>query len=122
MKNLESYVKKAFEEALKVVKNHKEEIEEIDKAANISVDMHIAAMKMAKSGMMEREIAAEVQRIAQAAAAAAEVARWMICCAAGLPCAAAANTRGQSPRPTALPAVAMAVPEARASKQPFWPQ
>jgi Xaa-Pro aminopeptidase len=45
----------------------KEEIEEIDKAANISVDMHLAAMKMAKPGMIEREIAAEVQRIAQAA-------------------------------------------------------
>jgi Xaa-Pro aminopeptidase len=44
-----------------------EEIEEIEKAANISVDMHIAAMKMAKPGMIEREIAAEVQRIAQAA-------------------------------------------------------
>ena len=41
----------------------------------------------------------------------AEVARWMICCAAGLPCAAAVNTCGQSPRPAAFPAVAMAVPE-----------
>jgi len=40
-----------------------EEINEIEKAANISVAMHVAAIKMAKPGMMEREIAAEVQRI-----------------------------------------------------------
>jgi Xaa-Pro aminopeptidase len=44
-----------------------EEIKEIEKAADISVDMHIAAIKMAKPGMLEMEMAAEVQRIAQAA-------------------------------------------------------
>lgn len=44
-----------------------EEIEEIEKAVNISVDMHVAAMKMARPGMMEAEIAAEVERIALAA-------------------------------------------------------
>jgi len=44
-----------------------EEIVEIEKAVNTSVDMHIAAMRMAKPGMQESEIAAEVTRIAQAA-------------------------------------------------------
>ncbi len=45
-----------------------EEIEEIERAADISVDMHIAAIEMAKPGMLEMTMAAEVQRIAQAAA------------------------------------------------------
>lgn len=44
-----------------------EEIEEIEKAVNTSVDMHIAAMRMARPGMKESEIAAEVERIAVAA-------------------------------------------------------
>lgn len=44
-----------------------EEIDEIEKAVNISVDMHVAAMKMARPGMIEAEIAAEVERIALAA-------------------------------------------------------
>jgi len=43
-----------------------EEISEIKKAADISVDMHIAAMKMARSGIKEAEIAAAVQAIATA--------------------------------------------------------
>lgn len=45
------------------------EIEEIRKAADISVDMHTAAMRMAQPGVSEAEIAAEVNRIAEAAGA-----------------------------------------------------
>jgi Xaa-Pro aminopeptidase len=44
-----------------------EEIVEIEKAVNTSVDMHEAAIKMARPGMSEMEIAAEVERIAMAA-------------------------------------------------------
>jgi Xaa-Pro aminopeptidase len=44
-----------------------EELEEIEKAVNITVDMHVAAMRMPRPGMVEVEIAAEVQRIAAAA-------------------------------------------------------
>jgi len=41
-----------------------EEIEQIDHAASITADMHIAAMKMARAGMSEAEVAAAVQQIA----------------------------------------------------------
>ncbi len=41
-----------------------EEIDEIERAVNISIDMHIAALKIARPGMLEKEIAAEAQRIA----------------------------------------------------------
>ena len=44
-----------------------EEIVELDRAADISVDMHVAAMRMARHGMLESEIAAEVERVAVAA-------------------------------------------------------
>jgi Xaa-Pro aminopeptidase len=44
-----------------------EEIAEIEKAVDTSVDMHVAAMKMARPGMVESEISAEIQRIAEAA-------------------------------------------------------
>lgn len=43
-----------------------EEIIEIEKAVNTSVEMHLAAMRLAKPGMTERQIAAEVHRIALA--------------------------------------------------------
>ncbi len=43
-----------------------EEIEEIEKAVDTSVDMHVAAMKTARPGMSEAEVAAEVHRIALA--------------------------------------------------------
>ena len=43
-----------------------EEIVEIEKAVNTSVDMHLAAMRMTRPGMTEAEIAAEVERIALA--------------------------------------------------------
>jgi Xaa-Pro aminopeptidase len=44
-----------------------EEIIEIEKAVNISVDMHIQALKMAKPGMRESDIAAALHQIALAA-------------------------------------------------------
>jgi Xaa-Pro aminopeptidase len=43
------------------------EIAEIEKAVDISVDMHLAAMTMARPGLREADIAAEVERIALAA-------------------------------------------------------
>ncbi len=43
-----------------------EEIIEIEKAVNTTVDMHLAAMRMAMPGMREAEIAAEVERIVSA--------------------------------------------------------
>jgi len=43
------------------------EIEEIDRAVNISADMHLAAMKACKPGMKESEIAAKAAEIALAA-------------------------------------------------------
>ncbi len=47
-------------------RSHKseEEIAEIEKAVDTSVSMHEAGMRMARPGMSEREIAAEVERIA----------------------------------------------------------
>jgi len=39
------------------------EIIEIERAVNLSIDMHLAAIKMARTGMTEHEIAAEVNRI-----------------------------------------------------------
>jgi len=44
-----------------------EEIAEIERAVATSVDMHAAAMRMARPGVTERAIAAEVERIAAAA-------------------------------------------------------
>jgi len=41
-----------------------EELSEIEKAVNTSVDMHVAAMQMVKPGMMESEIAAKMMEIA----------------------------------------------------------
>lgn len=43
-----------------------EEIAELERACNISVDMHVAAMRLARPGMMEYEIAAEIERVAVA--------------------------------------------------------
>lgn len=42
----------------------KEEIVEINNAASITADMHLAAMKMARAGMKESEVAAAVQQVA----------------------------------------------------------
>ena len=49
-------------------RNHKsaEEIAEIEKAINVSVDMHVAAMRMARPGVRESEIAATAHAIALA--------------------------------------------------------
>jgi Xaa-Pro aminopeptidase len=44
-----------------------EEIREIDKAADISAEMHLTAMKMARPGLTEAEIAAAVHEVALAA-------------------------------------------------------
>lgn len=44
-----------------------EEIAEIEKAVNTTVDMHLAAMRMARPGMKESEIAAAVHQVALAA-------------------------------------------------------
>lgn len=44
-----------------------EEIAEIENAVSISADMHLAAYRMARPGLKESEIAAEVHRIALAA-------------------------------------------------------
>jgi Xaa-Pro aminopeptidase len=44
-----------------------EELAEIEKAVDLSVDMHVAAMRMVKPGMMESQVAAKVYEIAQAA-------------------------------------------------------
>ena len=52
--------------ALRSIKSG-EEIAEIEKAVDTSVDMHLAAMVMARPGMREAEIAAEVERVAVAA-------------------------------------------------------
>ena len=41
-----------------------EELEEIEKAVNTSVDMHVTAMRMVRPGILESEIAAKVQEIA----------------------------------------------------------
>ncbi len=44
-----------------------EEISEIEKAVNVTVDMHLAGMRIAKPGMKESEIAAAVYEVALAA-------------------------------------------------------
>jgi Xaa-Pro aminopeptidase len=44
-----------------------EEITQLEEAVEISVQMHLAAMRMARPGMREAEIAAEVHRVALAA-------------------------------------------------------
>ncbi len=58
-----------FTRAVVDLRNHKseDEIAEIEKAVNLSVDMHVAAMRMARAGMKEAELAARVQEIALAA-------------------------------------------------------
>lgn len=62
---------KASLELIKAIikqRNYKsaEEIVELEKAANTTVDMHLAAMRMARPGLTEAQIAAEVERIASA--------------------------------------------------------
>ena len=62
----------ASEDFIKAVvdqRNYKseEEIQEIEKAVNTSVDMHVEAMKMVRPGMNEAAVAGRVQEIAIAA-------------------------------------------------------
>jgi len=51
------------------LRNHKsaDEISEIEQAVNLSVDMHVTAMMMAKPGMKESRLAAAVTQVALAA-------------------------------------------------------
>lgn len=51
------------------LRNYKtdEEVAEIERAVDVSVDMHVAAMKLAKAGMKESELAAAAQQVAVAA-------------------------------------------------------
>ena len=63
-------VEKASTELIKAVVNQRnykseEEIVEIEKAVNTSVDMHLAAMRMLKPGMRESDVAAEMIHIAE---------------------------------------------------------
>ncbi|WP_347839481.1 aminopeptidase P family protein [uncultured Draconibacterium sp.] len=44
-----------------------EEIEQLHQAVNVSVDMHVAAMKYIRPGMTEAEVAAEIHKVALAA-------------------------------------------------------
>lgn len=44
-----------------------EELAEIENAVDVSVDMHVAAMKFARPGMTEAAVAAEIQKVALAA-------------------------------------------------------
>ncbi len=44
-----------------------EEIVELEKAVDVSVDMHVAAMKFARPGMTEAQVTAEIHKIAIAA-------------------------------------------------------
>jgi Xaa-Pro aminopeptidase len=44
-----------------------EELEEIERAVDVSVAMHVAAMKFARPGMTEAEVTAEIHKIALAA-------------------------------------------------------
>jgi Xaa-Pro aminopeptidase len=43
-----------------------EELIEIEKAVDVSVDMHVAAMKFARAGMTEAQVAAEIHKVALA--------------------------------------------------------
>ena len=69
----ESHQESSLELILAVVnqRNYKseEEVAEIIKAADISVDMHTIAMRMAKPGVTEAEIAAAVNQVAESAGA-----------------------------------------------------
>lgn len=57
-----------FMKAIISQRNYKseEEIVEIEKACNVTADMHIAAIKMVRPDIYEYEVAAEINRVAQA--------------------------------------------------------
>lgn len=56
-----------FIRAVVAQRNYKtaEEIEEIEKACNVTADMHIAAMKCIRPGMYEYEVVAEMNHVAE---------------------------------------------------------
>ncbi len=56
-----------FIRAIVAQRNYKsaEEIVEIEKACNVTADMHIAAMKVLRPGMYEYEVVAEMNRVAE---------------------------------------------------------
>lgn len=56
-----------FIRAVVAQRNYKsaEEIEEIEKACDVTADMHIAAMKVLRPGMYEYEVVAEMNRVAE---------------------------------------------------------
>ena len=65
----DQFTAKSSEELVRAVISQREikdneEIVEIDKAVNWSVDMHVAAMKYARPGMKEAEVAAKVTQVA----------------------------------------------------------
>ena len=68
-KDQQSEVSIDFVKAVVAQRNYKtaEEIIEIEKAVDVTADMHIAAMKMARPGMLEAEVAAAAQQVAVAA-------------------------------------------------------
>lgn len=57
-----------FVKAVIKQRNYKtaEEVAELDKACDITVDMHLAAMRFTRPGMLEAQVAAEVEKIALA--------------------------------------------------------
>lgn len=65
----------AYKSSLKLIKavvsqreiKSAEEIAEIDRAVDLTVDMHVAAMKMVRPGLTEAQVAARVYEIAHAA-------------------------------------------------------
>lgn len=64
----DQFTAKSSEELVRAVISQREikdneEIAEIDKAVNWSVDMHVAAMKFARPGMKESEVAAKVTQV-----------------------------------------------------------
>lgn len=64
----DQFTAKSSEELVRAVISQREikdneEIVEIDKAVNWSVDMHVAAMKYARPGMKEAEVAAKVTQV-----------------------------------------------------------
>jgi Xaa-Pro aminopeptidase len=66
---VESEASMRFVHAVIAQRNYKsdEEVTEIERAVSTSVSMHEAAIRMARPGMKEMEISAEVERIAMAA-------------------------------------------------------
>lgn len=70
--NTEAIAHKISTSLIKAVVSQREiktdmEVTEIEQAIDISVDMHVAAIKMVRPGMMESEVAAKIHQVALAA-------------------------------------------------------